>query len=177
MRRVDPAPEYRTNGHGVAHQQRDGAERGDGVERHGAADVDEAEKAADHAGELAGVDGDVLARVHGAEPGGVGHAVIAGEGEEVARHGGKVVYRRGALDKADEGEDDGDPDVGHGHAEDVDCWVGCCVREGGVEIGDVVADGEDCWEEEDGVEDVDGHHGSGDGFGGVLDFFSHVGCL
>jgi len=68
LRRVDPAIEHRADGHGVAHQQGHRAERSDGVERHGAADVDEAEEAADHAGELAGVDGDVFARVHGAEP-------------------------------------------------------------------------------------------------------------
>jgi hypothetical protein len=41
----------------------------------------------------------------------------------------------------------------------------------------MVHDCEEGREEEDGVEDVDGHHGSGNGFGGVFDFFGHVGCL
>lgn len=171
---TDAAPEEAADAEAVALQQGNGEEGGYGVEGDGTADVDEREADADDGGHDAGVCGDVALRVDLGNPGGEGEALVAGEGEEVAGHGSEIGDVGADEEEDDDDEDHGHPGRGHGLAEDVDCWVEGGVHESDADVGDVVAYGKDGREDQAEIDEVNRHHGFGNGAGGVFDFFGHV---
>ena len=109
--------------------------------------------------------------VDGGDPVAKWEAMVAGEGEEVAGHGGEVGDVAADEEEDDYYQDDGHPGGGHGLAEDIDGGVESGVCEGGWDVRDVVDDGQDGGEDKAEVDEVDGHHGFWDGFCGVFDFF------
>lgn len=77
------------------------------------------------------------------DPGREGNSSIPRESEEISCYSCEIVYAACAADQGNDGEQNRHPSGGHGDAEYVDGWISGTVFQGGREVGNVVADGDE----------------------------------
>jgi len=170
----EAAVEDAADGDGVGGHERGDLQGDDGVEGDGGADVDEGEQTGEEAGEGDGVGGDVQPRVDAADPAGEREALVAREGEGLARRG--RVEGDVAGDDEDEDHDGQRVDAAgrDGLLEDVDEGEAGRVADGVGDGRQAEEEGQQQDEAEDAVEHVGPEHGVGHVAPRVLDFFRHV---
>ena len=174
VRVVEAAVEHARDGDGVGEHEGDNLQADDGVEGHVGADVDAGQQGADEAREQHGVGGDLTGGVHGGDPGGEGQAVVAREGEGLAR--GRRVEGHVAGHDEDQHHDRKRVDAARrdGLLEHVDEREAARVVDGVVHRRDREEVGHQEDEGEEAVADVRPDDGVGHVATGVFDFFRHV---
>ncbi len=158
LRVVDAAPEHAADGEAEALHDGAGQQRTDGIQRHRAANVNEAQERRDGSRQVVGVDRDLALLVHRGQPRGARQAPVARKGKQVTAHGRQVRKVGEEQEDALHNQQRRKPRVRHGLLEDPDGGIHGRFRQRDLDVGDVVAERDDGHDVEEKVDPKHANH-------------------